>query len=177
MKERVIETERLLLRKPSADDLDFYFGLCSRPENNLFNPEGPMTSIARAEGGLGKILQHWEKRGFGLWIIIEKSTDEVIGAGGLNYRAYGDLERLNLGFRLDKNFWGRGYAPELGKFAVQFAFNELKKNEVYGLVRPEHSASIKVLEKCGMTLYGEVDDVPGRAASLVYVVRTADRHL
>ena len=63
--------------------------------------------------------------------------------------------------------WGQGYATEVGCDALVLAFETLGLPEVFGLVRPDHAASIRVLEKLGMQPFGVLDDVPGQAPSLV----------
>ncbi|WP_164450304.1 GNAT family N-acetyltransferase, partial [Pseudomonas viridiflava] len=55
-----------------------------------------------------------------------------------------------------------------GKAGLVHAFETLRLPDVYGLVRPDHAASIKVLEKIGMQRIGIQDDVPGKAPSLVF---------
>jgi RimJ/RimL family protein N-acetyltransferase len=77
---------------------------------------------------------------------------------------------LNLGYRFDKNYWGKGYATELSRYAIEFGLYELNKKEIFAIVRPTHIVSIKVLEKCNMKLFGELDDVPNEAHSLVYKI-------
>jgi RimJ/RimL family protein N-acetyltransferase len=52
--------------------------------------------------------------------------------------------------------------------AIAYAFNTLKADELFAIVRPAHQVSIRVLEKCGMQLFGTLDDVAGEAESLVY---------
>jgi RimJ/RimL family protein N-acetyltransferase len=75
---------------------------------------------------------------------------------------------VNLGYRFATAAWGRGYATELGLAALAFGFDEHRCDEIFGLVRPQHAASIRVLEKIGMTRFATLDDVPGQAPSLVY---------
>ena len=62
--------------------------------------------------------------------------------------------RINLGYRLAVEAWGQGYATELGRDALALAFDTRSLPEVFGLVRPDHAASIRVLEKLGMQRFG-----------------------
>lgn len=57
---------------------------------------------------------------------------------------------------------------ELSRAALDFGFAELAVPEIFAIVRPNHAASIKVLEKVGMQRMGSLDDVPGQARSWVY---------
>jgi RimJ/RimL family protein N-acetyltransferase len=78
------------------------------------------------------------------------------------------VQRVNLGYRFAVEAWGQGFATEMGKAALDYGFSSLNLKEVYGYVRPNHVASIRVLEKIGMQRWGELDDVPGQAPSLMF---------
>lgn len=93
------------------------------------------------------------------------------GFGGIAHHHYLAEQRVNLGYRFAVEAWGKGYATQLGQDALQHAFVQLGLPEVFALVRPDHAASIRVLEKIGMQLFAQLDDVPGQAPSLVYRVR------
>lgn len=117
-------------------------------------------------------MQHWTDHGFGPWTVREKEIPEfIIGFGGLDYRLYGNDMRLNVGYRFDKKYWGKGYATELAKRAIVFGFTDLNVPEIYAIVRPKHLVSIKVLEKCQMIFAGELQDVANEANSLMYLIR------
>ncbi|WP_228417814.1 GNAT family N-acetyltransferase [Chryseobacterium oranimense] len=115
--------------------------------------------------------EHWDQHHFGAWTIIAKENESIIGFGGLSYKKYGEDEKLNLGYRFAVEAWGKGYATEFTKKAVDFGFNHLDKEEIFGLVRPDNIASVKVLEKAGMTQIGTLNDVPGQPESLVYRIQ------
>lgn len=167
----MIKTDRLLLLKPEITDLEIYFKINNKPENNMFNPAGPMESISVAEISFDKLLNHWKEYGFGQWKILTQEKNAIIGFGGLSFKQYDNENKLNLGYRIDKKYWGKGYATEVARYSIHHGLKCLEKDEIYGLVRPDHKASIRVLEKCGMTLFGELDDVPGEAKSIIYRVK------
>lgn len=162
-------TSRLILRPPRPDDLDSLFAIYGDPATHQFNPSGPLTGIDKAQALLDTWLKHWHDKGYGQWAIATiAAPDEIIGFGGIDARHYLDVERLNLGYRFAVKGWGQGYATELSQAALEFGFAELAVPEIYAVVRPNHSASIKVLEKVGMQCIDTLDDVPGQARSLVY---------
>lgn len=168
-----LRSARLILKKPSEADIPRLFAIYGDPRTHTFNPAGPYPNIEKARMVMLEWLEHWHKHNFGGWTIAIPSAtagqaDEVIGFGGISYLNYGDEPRANLGYRFAVEAWGKGYATEFGRFALAHAFHVWHLPEVYGLVRPHHQASIRVLEKIGMTLAGELDDVPGEAASLIY---------
>lgn len=162
-------TDRLILRPPTPDDLASLFAIYGDPATHQFNPFGPLTRRDQAHSLLNGWLAHWLEQGYGQWAIsTREAPDEVIGFGGLDARLYGDVLRLNLGYRFGPQAWGRGLATELSQAALDFGFAELRVPEVYAIVRPLHYASIRVLEKVGMARIDTLDDVPGQAPSLVY---------
>lgn len=162
---------RLLFDRPVKEDFNRFFEINSDPETNLFNPNGAM-SLERAEMAFNEMLDYWDKNQFGTWSIKEiENPNYVIGFGGLADRLYGEEVKLNLGYRFDKDFWGKGYASELANNAIAFGLQELNKPELFAIVRPQHYASIKVLEKCNMKLIGELNDVENAPNSLVYSIK------
>ena len=163
-------TERLILRKTEKEDFERFFEINKDPETNLYNPGGPM-SFEKAENTFKRMQEHWDQHHFGAWTIIAKENESIVGFGGLSYKKYGEDEKLNLGYRFAVEAWGKGYATEFTKKAVDFGFNHLDKEEIFGVVRPDNIASVKVLEKAGMTQIGTLNDVPGRPESLVYRIQ------
>lgn len=164
------QSDRLILHRPQPGDFERYYEIHSDPETNLFNPSGPM-NLEKAKATFAEMITHWDEHGFGSWTIKTKDTGTIIGFGGLSYRMYVDELKLNLGYRFDKNFWGKGYATELSIYAIHFGFTELQVEQIFAVVRPKHEVSIKVLEKCKMELFGKLDDVPDEENSLVFNIK------
>lgn len=160
----------LFFEKPLKADFNRFYEINSDPDTNLFNPNGAM-SLETAEIVFNEMIKYWNVNGFGTWSIREKENPEyIIGFGGLSHRQYGNETKLNLGYRFDKKYWGKGYATELAQSAIEFGINELNLNEIFAIVRPNHLASIKVLEKCKMKLIDELNDVPNEKNSLIYKI-------
>lgn len=163
---------RIAIRKPATTDIETLFRIYGDPRTNTFNPAGPLKSIADAEATLARWLSHWRENGFGLWAVaLVDNPDEVIGFGGLSYAQLGDQVRVHVGYRFAAEAWGRGYATELTRFAIDHGFRALGLAEIFAFVRPAHSSSRKVLEKAGMTECGLLDDVPGSAPSILYYIK------
>lgn len=159
---------RLIYRQPRPDDVQRLFAIFGDPQTNLFNPAGPMDSLDVAQRLLDHWLEQWASQGYGWWAITRKEAPEhIIGFGGIAPLNYLTERRINLGYRFAVEAWGQGYATELGRDALMLAFDTLGLPAVFGLVRPDHAASIRVLEKIGMQPFGLLDDVPGKAPSLV----------
>ncbi|WP_185288245.1 GNAT family N-acetyltransferase [Chryseobacterium lactis] len=164
-------TDRLMFKTPNQEDFQRYFEINADPQTNLYNPYGAM-SFEKAKSTFDALTDHWREHQFGFWAISEKENpDWVIGFGGLNYRLYGHVVKLNLGYRIDKDFWNKGYATEIGMHTIQYGFEELGQNQIFAVVRPDNLASIKVLEKCGLELFDELNDIPNQKNSLIFKIQ------
>lgn len=165
---------RLLLRPVAPGDLARVYAIHADPATNRFNPAGPMRDPVQAEAMLQGWIDDWLGLGFGCWALAEAERPQhLVGFGGLSRRFYGTEQRINLGYRFETAAWGRGHATALARAALAAAFGELGLAQVHALVRPQHEASIRVLEKAGMRRAGSLDDVPGLAHSLVYLAERA----
>ena len=144
-------------------------GACRSAATSFITPAGPLKDIAQARELLDTWLQHWSAKGYGQWAIATREApQDIIGFGGLDARRYLDIERVNLGYRFAVSVWGKGYATELSDAALEYGFGELGLGEIFALVRPDHGASIKVLEKAGLLRVDVLHDVLGQPPSLVF---------
>jgi [ribosomal protein S5]-alanine N-acetyltransferase len=165
----MLQTDRLLLRPPTEDDVQSLFDIYGDLRTNAHNPHGPYPDMDTARSVLSTWAEHWKRYGFGPWAISTLQTSpKVIGYGGISFRKYLNHDKLNLGYRFGVESWGKGYATEFGKAALRHIFEELQPPEVFALVRPANAPSIRVLEKLGMVLIGNLNDVPGKPPSLIY---------
>jgi len=90
--------------------------------------------------------------GFGFWAAIEKATGDFVGWFSLRPVAQADPREVNLGFRLRKVAWGRGYATEGARALIRLGFTELGVQRVVATTYQDNLASRRVMEKAGMTL-------------------------
>ena len=81
---------------------------------------------------------------------------------------------VDLGYRLQKNYWNQGYATEAGLASLKYGFETLALKEIVGQVIPKHTASIRVLEKVGMTFSHEGIDQEEGYKILVYKITHED---
>ncbi len=72
----MIYTEQLMLTEPDQDDFDRYFNINADPQNNLYNPGGPMKYEA-AISNFENIIRHWQEHRFGVWSIAEKKKSRI----------------------------------------------------------------------------------------------------
>jgi RimJ/RimL family protein N-acetyltransferase len=152
-----IETSRLLLRQWKNEDLAPYTRICADPEVMRYL-SGPMTP-KQSEEQLSQFVGHWEERGFGLWAVEEKSSGAFLGFVGLLYQEQWPEGRhkTEVGWRLDRSFWGRGLATEGARASLRYGFEELTLARIISIIHPKNIASRRVAQKLGMTSRGETN--------------------
>ena len=150
-----LQTERLLLRGFREDDFDAYAEICSDPDVMRYLVGGKPLSRVEAWRQMALFMGHWALRGFGIWAVEEKASGRLIGRIGL-WEPPG-WPGFELGWTLAKNSWGNGYATEGARAALDFAFNELKRDHVISLIHPDNAASIRVAERLGERREGDVE--------------------
>lgn len=160
---------RLYLRRVTKSDLDDLFRIYGDPATNTFNPAGPYPNIQHAHTVLARWINHWETHSFGNWAIsLKDSPERIIGFGGLSINRYADILINNLGYRFATEAWGKGLATEFSKNSVRFGFCELRMTEISAVVRGNHVASQKVLQKAGMQYRKEIHDVKDAPPSQLF---------
>jgi RimJ/RimL family protein N-acetyltransferase len=124
--------------------------MCADPRVMRWVGGGGPQDRAQAEASLQAIRDHWVRHGFGLWAAEEKETGELAGFVGLARLGdrSGDVE---IGWRLRHEAWGRGLATEGALAARDHAVAELGLTRLVALVHPENVASLRVVEKLGMS--------------------------
>ncbi|MCY1635254.1 GNAT family N-acetyltransferase [Marinifilum sp. D737] len=142
----VLETERLFLREFILEDAQSMFDLNSDPEVIKYTGDPPFESVEQAKAFLQN-YDDYKKNGFGRWAMISKADNEFIGWCGLKLN---EEKFIDLGFRVFRKHWNKGYASEAAKACLTYGFQTLGFDEIIGRVLSENKASIKVLEKLGM---------------------------
>ena len=172
---RPLETARLLLRAPTADDLQAVFELHADPIANRLSASGPTPTREASAELLEGWLAHWRAHGYGYWVIASREQPEqVIGFGGVMSRTVAGVSGLHLYFRFQPQAWGKGFASEMALAALELAFDTLHASSVFAVVLAPNTPSRKTLERIGMLLKSSSADWPSQVASLVYEM-TAER--
>jgi RimJ/RimL family protein N-acetyltransferase len=104
---------------------------------------------------MATFVGHWSLRGYGLWAVEERATGKFIGRIGL-WNPEGWLG-LEVGWLLDRAWWGRGLATEGARAALDYAFATLGADHVISVIHPENTRSIRVAEKIGERFEREHD--------------------
>lgn len=153
----IIETERLLLRTFTIEDAALIYDLNLDPDVILYTYD-PIKDIGHAQMILEQvILPQYALYNHGRWAVHLKPQPEFIGWCGLKYIP--QRNEIDLGYRFKKQFWGKGYATEAAHACIKYGFEKMGLHRIIGRAIPENTASLHVLEKCGMTfLTDEVVD-------------------
>jgi RimJ/RimL family protein N-acetyltransferase len=146
-----LETERLILRRLTGADVESLFALDSDPAVMRFINGGTPTPRERIETEtLPRLLGGYDRAdGYGRWAAIEKSTGEFIGWLAL-CSDDGDLENVELGYRLRQSAWGQDYATEGSQALVDKGFSELGAERIFATTMTVNAASRRVMEKVGL---------------------------
>jgi len=147
-----LETERLLLRRFTADDVDDLVQLDSDPEVMHYITGGRPTSREEMETEvLPAFLGYYERYpGFGFWAAVERSTGDVLGWFHLRPEDPERAAEVELGYRLRRSAWGKGYATEGSRALIAKGFAELGVERVHATTMVVNVASRRVMEKAGL---------------------------
>lgn len=162
---KILETPRLVLREMTPDDAEAAFLLNSDPEVLRYTGDEPFESIQEARDFLEK-YPSYKTYGFGRWAVILKDTGDYVGWCGLKYTP--ELDEYDIGYRLMKKHWGSGFASEAAEACVKLGFQQFNMQTIVGRVMPENTASVRVLEKIGLT-YKENRFTDG-TEEIIYVI-------
>lgn len=148
-----LETERLVLRQFTNEDVDNLFELDNDPEVVRFvDPKSPIIRETYFHDFLSWQFKAYEmsQGKFGYWATIEKTSGEFIGWFQFLPESPHQRNIAELGYRLKRSAWGKGYATECSKALINKGFTELGCDRVFSKALVDNKASIRVMEKAGL---------------------------
>ncbi|TQS45226.1 GNAT family N-acetyltransferase [Cryptosporangium phraense] len=160
-----LETDRLVLRRFTAADADLLIELDSDPPVLRYLSTSPTPPETVRERVLPIILagyEMWDGK-FGVFAAQHKDTGAFLGWFFLRPEDGTTTDEVELGYRLRRDEWGKGYATEGSRALIDRAFTELKVHTVWADTMAVNRPSRNVLEKLGMTLTGTIDTPPDLA--------------
>ena len=146
----IFQTERMYLREMNQTDFD---SLCKilQDKDTMYAYEGAFNDNEVQEW-LDRQISRYQKWNFGLWAVILKENDEMIGQCGLTMQPWKETEVLEIGYLFNRLYWHKGYAIETATACKKYAFETLKANEVCSIIRDTNIASQNVAIRNGMTI-------------------------
>jgi RimJ/RimL family protein N-acetyltransferase len=163
----ILETQRLILREFVPDDADALARILSDPETMRFYLK-PFDR-AGVEEWIARSRRRYANEGHGLWAMLLKSTQELIGDCGLVVQEVDAANEVEIAYHVRRDHWNRGFATEAARACRDFGFARLPVDRLISLIRPENLPSRRVAEKNGMTVWKEVVRVG--LPHLVYSIR------
>ena len=149
-----LETPRLTIRSFTVRDAPaLHERVFGDDEAMRFIPRGASPSVERTRASIERFMRHEREHGFGLWAVELKETGELIGDCGL-FLVQGLGPEVEVAYHFGPPWWGQGYATEAASACLRFGFRECALGEIIAICFPEHVASRRVMEKCGMTFVG-----------------------
>ena len=145
----IFETERLKLRELNIGDFKDLAEILQ--DKNVVYAYEHHFSDRDVYDWLERQFKRYLKYGFGLWAVELKESGEVIGQAGLTIQPYNEFEVLEIGYLLKKKFWHKGYAIEAAMACKEYAFEVLKADKVYSIIKSDNYPSIRVAESIGMS--------------------------
>ncbi|HKW51624.1 MAG TPA: GNAT family N-acetyltransferase [Candidatus Eisenbacteria bacterium] len=147
---KVLETQRLIVRRFSLEDAAFALELVNDPAWLQFIGDRNVRTLEDARGYLRKgALDMYERVGFGMYVVTLKRSGEPIGTCGLIKRE--SLDDVDIGFAFLPQFRGHGYALESATAVLDHGRRSLGMKRIVAIVSPGNSRSIAILEKIGLT--------------------------
>ena len=146
-----LETERMVLRQFTSDDVDNVLALDSDPEVRRFVEDGEPVNREEIAG----LIDHWmgyyaRSETYGFWAAIEKHTGEFLGWFHFRPREGRAVDEPELGYRLVSAQWGKGYATEGSRALIDKGFASSTIARVVAETAAVHGASRRVMEKAGL---------------------------
>jgi ribosomal-protein-alanine N-acetyltransferase len=150
-----LETKRLILRKFTLEDANDYFEFASDPEVTKFLRWGPHPNKEYTQQYLQRVLNDYSQGEDGPWGIELKAIKKLIGSIHI-MQLNTHHRKAEIGFVLAQTCWNNGYMTEALERVLEYSFTELSLNRIEALCIPENHAAIRVLEKTGMKLEGNL---------------------
>jgi RimJ/RimL family protein N-acetyltransferase len=146
-----LRTPRLLLREWREEDRERFAAMSADPE--VMRYLLPFPDRAAIDEWVAETLAHCRDYGFGLWAVELASKAPFIGAVGLRHvhPAHPRAPAIEAAWRLARPYWGKGYATEAARAAIDDGFGRLHLSEIIAFTVPLNQASQHVMQRLGMT--------------------------
>jgi RimJ/RimL family protein N-acetyltransferase len=152
-----IVTERLVGERPRAENADELCALMLHPDvlrTTWYDPDPPTRShiVVKLAGD----IDHWDRYGFGPWLLRDRFNAQLVGRGGLKHTTASGVDEVEIGWSIHPDRWGEGLATELARASVRAAFDVLGLDDVIAYTANDNVASWRVMEKAGMQYDREI---------------------
>lgn len=146
----ILETPRLQLREMNILDMKALSSIL-QDEKVMYDYNGAF-SEEETTAWMQKQLQRYKEHGFGLWAVLKKETNEMIGQCGITLQEYNNTQVPEIGYLFAYKYWHKGYATEAAIACREYGFQILHFNVLYSIIRDTNISSQKVAIRNGMSL-------------------------
>ncbi len=160
----MIQSTRLKILPFTLDDLEASCLWFQDPEVMRWIPGGADPSMDATRARIEKYIVHYETHGFSKYILRDAKTDEALGDCGIMHLDGTDL--IELGYRIRKEFWQKGYATEAAGAVILHAFETLKLHQLHAIIEQENLISKRILEEKLSFRYVRMDIFLGQKMGL-----------
>lgn len=140
-----VVTERLNGYIPDQTCFEIYSNMFHDPE--FIHCYGIELTDERIKKILERVATHWDQFQFAPLVWLDKKTNDFVGEGGLNHTKVEGKEEIELTYSLSKAHWGKGFAVEIGQYAIDYAFKIVKLENIVCFTMPKNYQSLRVMEK------------------------------
>jgi RimJ/RimL family protein N-acetyltransferase len=155
---QIAETERLILREFRAADAEDFYRIHTDAETMKFQnvPENYSVEVERYH--LGRHIEiYYAGFGFGLWAVIIKENNRLIGRCGLLRQPVEGGEEIEVSYLIEREFWNQGFASEAAGAVLKLGFEKYNFQRLVAFIDARNTASIRVAEKIGMRFERKVE--------------------
>ncbi|MBM3583665.1 MAG: GNAT family N-acetyltransferase [Alphaproteobacteria bacterium] len=169
---KILETERLLLRRLEPGDLDALARLYADPEVRRYYPEGTLDCAQTKDELDWFVAGDPDHPDLGLWATILKAEDRFIGRCGLIPWTIDGVAEVEVAYLIDKAYWGRGLGAEAARGLVRHAVDNLGLARLIAQIDPANEASARTARAAGLA-FERTATVEGSSFALYAVGRAA----
>jgi len=158
---KILETQRIILRRQTLSDLDDLFTLYCDSEITRYIPDAPRNIKEAQEELEWHMNGHPKNPELGLWATIHKETGKFIGRCGLLPWTIDGQDEIEVAYMISREYWGQGLGTEAAQAILDYGFEKLNFGRLVCLIDSDNLASIKVAKKIGMAFEKECKDETG----------------
>lgn len=148
-----LQTERLDLVRPAPEHLDGLHAMNGDGEVMRYI-SGKAETLDETAAGIERMASRWDDWGYGWFVLVERATGSVVGMAGIGHIDRDIDKPAEIGWRLVRHAWGKGYASEAARAVLRWAFESKAFDELLAVADPDNAASIGIMNKLGMRYRG-----------------------
>lgn len=148
----ILSSERLLFRELVENDKADIFELDADPEVHRYLGNHPINSMEEASNTIQHVRRQYIENGIGRWALEVKASGECIGWCGykIENREWKTGPYMDLGYRLKRKHWGKGYGFEAASCCLTYGFEQMELKEICAAADIDNRASNRIIQKLGL---------------------------